>query len=120
MRFLDHLILMSAIAGQAAVATIALGALEITQGSPILNVAWIEGRNPCVTADVFTPISASGQNPCGIDFTLTNGYTYYEGNCGSGAIEIYNQDGSFNSQCKTKSWSCVSGSYTIRQTWTCS
>ncbi|KAL3442978.1 hypothetical protein BJX65DRAFT_312280 [Aspergillus insuetus] len=120
MYLLKNLLIFIAIAINTVLATIALGSLEFQKNKPILNVAWIEGNNPCILDEYITPISASGQSPCGIRFTLTNGYTYYEENCGVSAIVIRNGDGSFNSQCKQKSWSCVSGDHTYRQTWTCS
>ncbi|KIA75662.1 hypothetical protein HK57_00595 [Aspergillus ustus] len=119
MHLLARCTLLLVLTAHSVLATIALGALELQENKPLLNIAWIEGTDPCTRYE-FTQISANGQNPCGIRFKLANGYTYYEENCGAGAIVIRNDDGSFNSQCKQKNWSCPEGSITIRQTWTCS
>ncbi|CEL03467.1 hypothetical protein ASPCAL04621 [Aspergillus calidoustus] len=101
-------------------ATIELGQLETGTGKPVVNIAWIAGDNPCRDQDKYTPISAAGQNPCGVHFTLENGFTYYETNCGSSAIDLYYADGAFNSHCQRKNWLCTNqNQYNIRQTWTC-
>jgi hypothetical protein len=41
------------------------------------NVAWLQNENPCN----YRVINNNGDNPCGIKFTLSNGYTYYVSSC---------------------------------------
>ncbi|GFF78831.1 conserved hypothetical protein [Aspergillus udagawae] len=119
MRFPGSFLLGLALAGNTVLATIDLGQIENSAGQPLLNVAWIGGDNPCKTKE-YTAITASGESPCGVRFTLSNGYTYYERNCGISAIDMWNNDGTFNSHCQAKSWRCQLNSNTyIRQTWTC-
>ncbi|KAL3478937.1 hypothetical protein BJX99DRAFT_223247 [Aspergillus californicus] len=118
MRVLSSFLIGLSVAVNTALATIELGQVE-QNGEVRVNIAWIAGDNPCKT-EKYTAITASGESPCGIRFTLNNGYTYYEKNCGAGAIDIYNNDNSFNSHCQSKSWQCSQGDgITIRQTWTC-
>ncbi|KAL2784330.1 hypothetical protein BJX66DRAFT_344148 [Aspergillus keveii] len=117
---IHHHVLGLAIAAPIVLATIALGSMRTTTGVNKFNIAWIEGTNPCESNDNYVGISAAEQNPCGIRFTLENGYTYYEENCGVGAIKIYNGDGSFNSECKQKKWTCGQiGGFAIDQHWAC-
>ncbi|EAW09038.1 uncharacterized protein ACLA_077850 [Aspergillus clavatus NRRL 1] len=119
MRFLDTLLLGLAVAGNTVLATIDLGQIENGAGQALLNVAWIGGDNPCKTKE-YVSITASAESPCGVRFTLSNGYTYYEGNCGTSAIDIWNNNGTFNSHCQNKSWKYQLNHNTwIRQTWTC-
>ncbi|KAL4880667.1 hypothetical protein BJY04DRAFT_191178 [Aspergillus karnatakaensis] len=117
MRLLHHFMIGASLAANTVLATIELGQIE-TNGEVRLNIAWIAGDNPCKTAK-YTGITANGENPCGVRFTLNNGYTYYEKNCGSGPIDIYNDDNSFNSHCQGKDWTCKTNGNTIRQTYTC-
>lgn len=60
------------------------------------NVAWISGDDPCGTA---VDINLAGSDPCGTQFTLNNGFTYFEQNCGTSQYSLANGDGSFNSAC---------------------
>ena len=57
------------------------------------TVAWIDGEDPCTTDK---DISKTSVNPCGIRFTLDNGFTYFLQNCGDSQFALYNNDGSFN------------------------
>ncbi|GFF51967.1 hypothetical protein IFM46972_09425 [Aspergillus udagawae] len=94
MRFPESLLLGLALAGNTVLATIDLGQIENSAGQPLLNVAWIGGYNPCKTKEY----TASGESPCGVRFTLSNGYTYYERNCGISAIDMWNNDGTSSFQ----------------------
>ncbi|CEL08628.1 hypothetical protein ASPCAL11776 [Aspergillus calidoustus] len=115
-----HYVLGLAMTAPSVLATISLGSLVTSSGVNKFNIAWIAGTDPCQSNDNYVGISAAEQNPCGIRFKLANGYTYYEENCGVGAIKIYNGDGSFNSECQQKEWSCNQiGGFKIRQHWTC-
>ncbi|EHK50846.1 hypothetical protein TRIATDRAFT_54629, partial [Trichoderma atroviride IMI 206040] len=61
------------------------------------SVAWIGGQNPCGTG--LTLIAENGANPCGAKFPLENGFSYYLENCGGSPLQLFNSDGSFNSNC---------------------
>jgi hypothetical protein len=83
-------------------------------------VAWVYGDNPCLSSSSNTFIVPSGQNPCGHTFTLANGESYYEENCGGGDIVLYNADGSGSHECTsadhTVGWNCEGQ---LQQTWVC-
>ena len=59
---------------------------------------WIYGQSPCATSDSYVALAPIGDNPCGIEFTLDNGFSYSLQGCGS-TIYVLNGDGSFNSVC---------------------
>jgi hypothetical protein len=104
---------------QSTLATVAFG---VNHGNGNINVAWIDGENPCGT-DV--QVSQTGQNPCGIDFTLSNGFTYFFENCGDSAFALYNGDGTYNHQCSGghENFNCKDpnngASYSITLNWIC-
>ncbi|KAL4880668.1 hypothetical protein BJY04DRAFT_208045 [Aspergillus karnatakaensis] len=119
MRLLHNLVTGIALVGNTVLATVELGQIENGAGKALTNIAWIGGDNPCNTGR-YIEINSAGQNPCGIHFTLSNGYRYYEENCGVSDIDLHNEDGSLNSHCGKHSWICkITDSRWIRQTWRC-
>ncbi|KAK4542865.1 hypothetical protein LTR36_006054 [Oleoguttula mirabilis] len=107
-----------------AFAEIAFGTATFTSGSADgseFNVAWIYGQDACS----WTWISNTGSNPCGTDFTLTNGYTYYLGGCGTSSFAVYNADSHTVNAYATfadgySTDGCVNqdGHFTVQQQWT--
>lgn len=75
-------------------------------------VAWISGESECSNAFV----SNSASNPCGINFTLNNGFTYNLVGCGGAGLSLDNGDGSFNSNCQFQEQNLQCG---IQQQWSC-
>ncbi|KAL1962694.1 hypothetical protein VTN77DRAFT_9238 [Rasamsonia byssochlamydoides] len=98
-------------------ATVALGTItfETSDSSTTWNAAWIEGDDPCGSA---VNINLNGENPCGIEFTLSNGYTYYLENCGDGSFALYNSDGSYNHLCEYTG-DDINGYCGIHREWDC-
>ncbi|KAL3478938.1 hypothetical protein BJX99DRAFT_223249 [Aspergillus californicus] len=119
MQLLHYFALGIALVDSTVLATVDLGQVEDGNGKALTNIAWIGGDNPCKTSK-YTVINAAGEYPCAIWFTLSNGNRYYERNCGVGNIDLWNGDGTYNSQCKPATWYCqISSNRWIRKTWTC-
>jgi hypothetical protein len=72
--------------------TLTTVAFSVNHSNGNINLAWIDGENPCGN-DV--QVSQTGENPYGIDFTLSNGFTYFLEN-GDSAFALYNGDGTYN------------------------
>ena len=89
------LIALLAALSSTATATIVLGIRSNVDYS-LDHVAWIEGEDPCAK---MVKINSNSQNPCGSHFTLSNGYTYGEANCGGNDYMVTNADGSPNAVC---------------------
>ncbi|KAK0758392.1 hypothetical protein N5P37_008790 [Trichoderma harzianum] len=88
---------------QSALATVNLG--TDSAGTPI---AWISGQSEC---------THTVTNGCDNRFTLSNGVTYYIKGCGGAGLTLFNNDNSFNANCRsvgsqhlacgvTENWSC--------------
>jgi len=94
------------------------------------DAAWIQDAENCDGAGI-TFITSQGNNPCGIPFNLSNGYTYTLEGCGTSEFALYNGVGfgSYNAKCNANYWSsgcdCESGpgsekcSDYITQQWLC-
>jgi hypothetical protein len=69
------------------------------------DVAWIDDWYCDGTGITF--ITPQGNNPCGIPFTLSNGFTYTLEGCGTSEFALYNGDGfgSYNAKCNYNYWS---------------
>jgi hypothetical protein len=119
MRSISGTFALLAALSSVASATIALGLKDDFNTETYSNVAWIAGDDPC-TAVYINPDHA---NPCGIDFTLSNGYTYFLQNCGDSALSVANADGSYNSHCVFNDDApqpyCDNVQSSVQQKWIC-
>jgi hypothetical protein len=108
-----------------ATATIAIGTFS---GNTVASIA---GAADCDGAGL-TVITYQGNNPCGIPFSLSNGYTYTLEGCGTSSFALYNGDGfgSYNHGCNynylSTACDCTSGpdgiekcSDYLAQSWLC-
>lgn len=93
MKFLSTTIILFGALASLGRATISIG--DNGNGE---NIAWIEGEDVC--GGRLANINPSGENPCEINFTLDNGYSYHLGGCGTTGFSLYNSDGSLNHPCQ--------------------
>ncbi|PTB36249.1 uncharacterized protein TrAFT101_000218 [Trichoderma asperellum] len=91
---------------------LATATVNIGKDSAGDTVAWIGGESECT--NVF--IAGNGANPCGINFTLNNGFTYHLVGCGGAGLSLDNGDGSFNSNCQFGEQNLQCG---VQQQWSC-